>query len=131
MNLTAALADLLGSARSLADCTRRQVGAVLVSPEGFAVASGYNRMPSGSCSLGECPRGRLSYDELPASSAYTGNCTAVHAERMALRRAGERAQGATCYVTATPCPWCADALALAGVTKVVVVSLAPELALQP
>ena len=48
-----------------------------------------------------------------------------HAERHALNQAGERARGATCYVTLEPCSHtgrtgpCADALVAAGVSRVV------------
>ncbi len=49
-----------------------------------------------------------------------------HAEVMALRDAGERARGATIYVTLEPCahhgktPPCADALIAAGITRAVI-----------
>jgi len=55
----------------------------------------------------------------------------AHAEQVALEAAGERARGATLYVTLEPCdhhgsqPPCTDAIIQAGVTRVVVGALDP------
>ncbi len=56
-----------------------------------------------------------------------------HAEAMALEQAGERARGATAFVTLEPCahrsergPACADGLVAAGVARVVVGVLDPD-----
>lgn len=56
-----------------------------------------------------------------------------HAERMALAEAGIRAQGATAYVTLEPCahygntPPCAEALITAGIKRVVIGAVDPDI----
>ncbi len=110
-----------------ADCTRRQVGAVVMDDEGRIVSTGYNGAPAGEpgcASAGACPRGRLSYDEHPHGVAYEAGesrCIAVHAEANAIVYAGrERTKGCTIYVTDEPCYLCALIIKAAGITRVVV-----------
>ncbi|MFN8222263.1 MAG: bifunctional diaminohydroxyphosphoribosylaminopyrimidine deaminase/5-amino-6-(5-phosphoribosylamino)uracil reductase RibD [Gaiellales bacterium] len=70
-------------------------------------------------------------DGLLVGEGYTQPVGGNHAEVEALRRAGERARGATLYVTLEPCshhgrtPPCTDAIAAAGVTRVVIAALDP------
>jgi dCMP deaminase len=107
-----------------ADCSRRKVGAVLTSRNRI-VATGYNGSPSGggSCLAGECPRGTLGYDTIPANSSYdtgAGVCIALHAEQNCLLYADRsRAESGTLYVTAPPCPGCDRMIAGSGVARVV------------
>lgn len=104
--------QLADTVAARADCTRRQVGAVLMAPDHSIVATGYNGGPSKgfSCLKGECPRGRLSHDELPADSPYDtggGSCVALHAEWNVLIRASwAQMVDATLYVTEEPCHIC-------------------------
>ncbi len=64
--------------------------------------------------------------------AVTAPSGRPHAETQALAEAGEKARGATAYVTLEPCshhgktPPCADALIAAGVVRVVVCLLDPD-----
>lgn len=52
--------DLASSVAARADCSRRQVGAVILDTEHRVVSTGYNgSYPGGpSCLAGDCPRGR-------------------------------------------------------------------------
>ncbi|XZG71907.1 bifunctional diaminohydroxyphosphoribosylaminopyrimidine deaminase/5-amino-6-(5-phosphoribosylamino)uracil reductase RibD [Chitinibacteraceae bacterium HSL-7] len=65
-------------------------------------------------------------DGVELARGHSQQAGGAHAEVMALRAAGERARGATTYVTLEPCshhgrtPPCADALVAAGVARVVV-----------
>lgn len=92
-----------------ADCTRRQVGAVLMAEDHSIVTTGYNGAPAGhpGCLEGACPRGLSSVE--PGSSYDTGPgaCIAVHAEQNALLRASWSLMvGSTLYVTDHPCDGC-------------------------
>ncbi|MFC5527162.1 bifunctional diaminohydroxyphosphoribosylaminopyrimidine deaminase/5-amino-6-(5-phosphoribosylamino)uracil reductase RibD [Rhodanobacter ginsengisoli] len=70
----------------------------------------------------------IAQGEAVAGSGFHQRAGEPHAEVFALREAGERARGATAYVTLEPCahhgrtPPCADALVAAGVARVVIAS---------
>lgn len=71
-------------------------------------------------------------DGVVVGEGFHARFGAEHAEVAALRVAGERARGATAYVTLEPCahhgqtPPCADALIAAGVRRVVVATADPN-----
>lgn len=107
-----------------ATCSRRKVGAVVVK-DNRVIGNGYNGAPSGEphCIDGGCPRGKMGYDEVPASADYNVfPCVAIHAEHNAVLQAGERAcHGATLYVTAPPCGQCSSLIKQVKIQRVVVV----------
>lgn len=119
----------LGIAKAVslrADCTRRQVGAVVVDAQHRILSTGYNGAPAGQpgcLTAGACPRGQTSLSHvLPGSSYDTGPgaCIAVHAEANALLYAdGWHLRGATLYCTDEPCGGCARLIAGAGIIRVV------------
>ena len=108
-----------------AKCTRRRVGAVLVIDHPI-IATAFNGAAPGQpdCLEGACPRGSLSYDQVPGLGDYDrpgtpGFCIAIHAEVNALLFATRDTKGATAYITDPPCPGCRKALAAAGIVRAV------------
>lgn len=107
---------LAASTRS--NCSRRQVGAVIVRDRHIK-STGYNGPPSGygHCDMGACPRAQQT--DVAMGSDYD-NCVAIHAEMNALLFCGpDEREGATIYVTAAPCFSCAKLVANSGVSEVV------------
>lgn len=120
---------MLAQAVSLrADCTRRQVGAVIVDEHRRIIGTGYNGAPSGQpgcLSASACPRGQKSYSDIPAGAPYVGagvasKCIALHAEENALLHSDATARrGATIYITDEPCDGCSRLLNGSGLAKAV------------
>ena len=89
-------------------CVRRQVGALLVKNK-MIISDGYNGTPSGFENICE--------DESGKTKPYV-----LHAEANAITKvakSGNSSQGATLYVTASPCLECAKLIIQAGITRVV------------
>lgn len=89
-------------------CKRRKVGALLVKNK-MIISDGYNGTPSGFQNNCE--------DENNVSFAYV-----LHAEANAITkvaRSNNSSDGATLYVTASPCIECAKLIIQAGIKRVV------------
>ncbi len=89
-------------------CTRRQVGALIVKDK-MIISDGYNGTPSGFENVCE--------DENGLTKPYV-----LHAEANAITkiaRSSNSSDGATMYVTASPCIECAKLIIQAGIKRVV------------
>jgi len=89
-------------------CQRRKVGALLVNNQ-MIISDGYNGTPSGFENCCE--------DENNNSKAYV-----LHAEANAITkiaRSNNSSNGATLYVTASPCMECAKLIIQSGIKRVV------------
>ena len=89
-------------------CQRRQVGALVVK-EGMIISDGYNGTPSGFENVCE--------DDNNVTKPYV-----LHAEANAITkvaRSNNSSDGATLYVTSSPCMECAKLIIQAGVKRVV------------
>ena len=89
-------------------CTRRQVGALVVK-NNMIISDGYNGTPSGFENVCE--------DDNNVTKPYV-----LHAEANAitkLARSNNNSDGATIYITASPCIECAKLIIQAGIRRVV------------
>lgn len=89
-------------------CQRRQVGALIVKDK-MIISDGYNGTPSGFENVCE--------DENNVTKPYV-----LHAEANAITkiaRSNNSSNGATMYVTASPCIECAKLIIQAGIKRVV------------
>lgn len=89
-------------------CKRRQVGALIVKDR-MIISDGYNGTPSGFENVCE--------DEGGVTKPYV-----LHAEANAITKvakSGNSSEGATLYVTASPCVECAKLIIQSGISRVV------------
>lgn len=103
---------------ALSTCDRKHVGAVIVK-DGRAVSWGFNGAPPGQphCSEnnhGWAPKFKAKVEEM-------GCRNATHAEANALAFAAKQGistEGATCFVTLSPCDTCSRLLVAAGIVRI-------------
>lgn len=89
-------------------CVRRQVGALIVKDQ-MIISDGYNGTPSGFENVCE--------DEDGKTKPYV-----LHAEANAITKvakSGNSSEGATLYITASPCLECSKLIIQAGIIRVV------------
>lgn len=92
----------------LSYCNRRKVGAIIVKDR-MIISDGYNGTPSGFENLCE--------DEMGYTKWYV-----LHAEANAIlkvARSTQTCEGATLYITLSPCKECSKLIHQAGITRVV------------
>jgi dCMP deaminase len=99
-------------------CLSARVGAVLLSPEGHVIATGYNGTPVGLQHPIVCDRlcGRY------RSGENMDACDDVHAEENCIVQAaknGSNPTGGTIYTTRSPCHRCMRMLVNAGVVEII------------
>lgn len=113
--------SLASTVATRATCSRRQVGAIIVSGKRI-VSTGYNGGPPKTlhCIDGGCPRAQ---SDTPAGSDYD-ECIAIHAEANAIMFSSpEERDGATMYCTQHPCFGCAKLISNSGIGEVVVLGV--------
>ena len=89
-------------------CARRQVGALLVKDK-MIISDGYNGTPSGFENICE--------DDMGTTKPYV-----LHAEANAITKVAKSAnssEGATLYITASPCIECSKLIIQSGIKRVV------------
>ena len=92
----------------LSHCTRKQVGSLIVK-DNMIISDGYNGTPSGYTNSCEDDKGETHWYVL-------------HAEANAILKVAKSTQsanGATLYITLSPCKECSKLIIQAGITRVV------------
>ena len=95
----------------LSHCSRKQVGAIIVK-DGMIISDGYNGTPSGFDNCCENDQGETHWYVL-------------HAEANAILKVAKsthNCQGATLYLTLSPCKDCSKLILQAGITRLVYIN---------
>ena len=100
--------QMAGQWASLSHCTRKKVGALIVK-DGMIISDGYNGTPSG-------------FDNCCEDEDGNTHWYVLHAEANAILKVSKStnsANGATLYLTLSPCKDCAKLVLQAGIKRVV------------
>ena len=111
--------EIAAATAKRSNCSRRHVAAVVVKDR-HILSTGYNGTPHGTpnCFAGGCPR----CSGAAESGTHLEECLCVHAEQNAICQAafhGIALDGATIYVTLSPCLMCSKMIVNAGIREVV------------
>lgn len=111
--------DMLEIVKTRSTCIRRQVGALIVK-NNRVLATGYNGAPSGitHCNKDNC----LRLNQNIKSGERHELCRGTHAEQNAIISAatsGTSIEGATIYITCSPCILCSKMLINARIERIV------------
>jgi len=106
-----------------ADCTRRQVGCLIVS-DFRIISTGYNGTPHKikNCSQGGCNRCKRRDRGEIKGYEYEESCVCIHAEQNSIIQAaylGTSTKNSILYSTTNPCSSCAKMIINAGIIRVV------------
>lgn len=95
----------------LSHCSRKQVGAIIVK-DGMIISDGYNGTPSG-------------FDNCCENDAGETHWYVLHAEANAILKVAKsthNCQGATLYLTLSPCKDCSKLILQAGISRLVYIN---------
>ena len=110
-----AVANIIGQ-RS--QCSRAQVGCVVVDEDQQVLSASYNGPPPGSSYEGPCRMWCMRAMTGGTSPSYE-NCPSIHAEVNAIARMPRTTKSKTIYINRFCCFSCAKAIAAAGISRVV------------
>lgn len=118
--------DIAEVVKTRSTCGRKQVGAVLVKNKQI-ISTGFNGSPAKTehCITKGCLREEL---KIPSGERHE-ICRGAHAEQNAISQAarnGVSTNGATLYVTHSPCSMCAKNIINAGIEEIVFKEYYPD-----
>jgi len=116
--------DLLPGIAKRSTCLRRQLGAI-ITRDNRIIGTGYNGPPHGSLHCKVCVKDQK---DIPSGQGQN-ECPAAHAELNAIASCAKYTggtEGATIYISVSPCAYCAKLIIGAGIQNVVFLKAYPD-----